>query len=418
MINEINRDCVHLKPDRVSLAYRVISFLDRDAASRYVLTHRESGRVPIASSIYETHLAQKSDSQKTRSGSLYGIATLYSWADERGIDLDARLLSGEGLAPSQISAFSAWLRTRLGEGEKAKLTPESRTTHNQTLHFCRQTCVYFITQYATSASAVAERVLQIELLANSQSREWARVRIKTRKKRVAPDLTDEELVRIEEFLLPENRSRQVAQGIAWRDYLLWRLTIEFGLRIGEVLSLRLQDCPALGRNYISVVRIEERDDGVIDPRRTHAPRPKTLSRDLRFLWKETRLPQLIAQYTTRFRRASVKEHGRQVYRWVLPHPFLIVATNGNPLSISTANDVASAIKNATGINFHWHLARHAFFNRMYLRAKTNQELQDLVYWGGWESDRSLEIYSRRARSDRAKGVMRSENENWSWIALQ
>ena len=93
-VNDINRIGVHLKSDRASLAYKVISFLDQDAASRYVLTHRESGRVPIASSIYETHLAQKSDSQKTRSGSLYGIATLYSWADERGIDLDTRLLSG------------------------------------------------------------------------------------------------------------------------------------------------------------------------------------------------------------------------------------------------------------------------------------------------------------------------------------
>lgn len=374
--------------------------------------------MPIAASIYETHLAHKSDSQKTRSGSLYGAANLYSWADENGIDLDVQLLNGEGLTTPQISAFSAWLRTRLGEGEKTKLSPESRTTHNQTLHFCRQICVHFITQYATSNSAVAERVMQIELIANSQGREWTRVRIKTRKKRVAPDLTDQELARIEEFLLPENRSRQVGQDIAWRDYLLWRLTIEFGLRLGEVLSLRLQDCPALGRNYISVVRIEERDDGVIDPRGAHAPRPKTLSRDLRFLWKETRFPHLIAQYTTRFRRASLKEHGRQVHRWILPHPFLIVATNGKPLSISTANDVASAIKAATGIKFHWHLARHAFFNRMYLRAKTNQELQDLVYWGGWESEKSLEIYSRRARADRAKGVMRSENEKWSWTALQ
>ncbi|WP_162374985.1 hypothetical protein [Pseudoxanthomonas sangjuensis] len=142
---------------------------------------------------------------------------MYSWADERGVDLDAQLLRGEGLAPPQISAFSAWLRARLGEDEKSRLTPESRTTHNQTLHFCRQICVHFITQYATSNSAVAERVMQIELLANSQGREWTRARIKARKKRVAPDLTDEELTRIEEFLLPENRSRHVGQDIAWRD---------------------------------------------------------------------------------------------------------------------------------------------------------------------------------------------------------
>lgn len=98
-----------MRADRASLAYRVIPFLDLDATSRYVLTHRDSGRLPIASSIYETHLAQKSDSQKTRSGSLYGIASLYSWADEHGVDLDARLLSGEGLAPSQIPSWQSLL---------------------------------------------------------------------------------------------------------------------------------------------------------------------------------------------------------------------------------------------------------------------------------------------------------------------
>ena len=399
------------------LGFRVSAFLDSAGHARHVLSSRTSGTPGVAASLYESYLALKTDSHRSRSGTLYSVAGLYAWADSVGVDVDALLVGGLGLSASDVSRFSMWLRERLGGVKLADLTPEARSNHNQILHFCGQACVYFITQYGALDNRSIERVRHIEMLVRSQERLWKQKRIKKGRRRVAPNLSDDELRQIETFLLPKNRSADVGEAVAHRDYLIWRLVLEFGLRIGEVLAMRLQDCPGPGRHYLSIVRIEERGDGVVDPRGANAPRPKTLSRDLRQLWSKSNAFQQIGSYSTRYRRGCIKEHGRNVFRWMLPHPFLIVAKDGGPLSMSSAQDIACAIKAGTGIDFHWHLGRHAFFNRMYSLSMTNQELQDLIYWGGWESDKSLLIYSRRARADRARGVMRTENEKWAWMAL-
>lgn len=55
--------------------------------------------------------------------------------------------------------------------------------------------------------------------------------------------------------------------------------IELGLRIGEVLALRLEDCPARIRPTFKIIRIEERE-GSRDPRSKRPARPKTLGREL------------------------------------------------------------------------------------------------------------------------------------------
>lgn len=403
--------------DRRVLAYQLASFLDDAGAARQILVNRATRVPPIATSLYESFLTLKSDSPQSRSAVLYALASLYSWALTVGKDIDAILLRGLGLAVADVSAFSMWLRSRLGRKGGNQLSAKARANHNQILHWCRQTCIHFITQYAPVDVRSIDRVRQVELVVRSQERAWRMARIKTRRQSIAPDLTDDELQRIERFLHPKNRASIVGEAVANRDYLIWRLTIEFGLRIGEILALRLADCPAPGRSHVSVVRIDERDDGVVDPRGVNAPRPKTLSRDLQPLWPRSPVLGQIGTYSTQFRRARVKVNGRYVHRWVLSHPYLIVTVDGRPLSISSVHDIADEISRSTGIDFHWHLGRHAFFNRMYTLARTNQEMQDLVYWGGWESEKSLLIYSRRARANRARGVLRTENEKWEWMAL-
>lgn len=66
--------------------------------------------------------------------------------------------------------------------------------------------------------------------------------IKVRKRSTAPDMKDEEIAAVEQFLRPESRSESVGEPIAWRDYLMWRMAIEFGIRKSEILAMRLSDC--------------------------------------------------------------------------------------------------------------------------------------------------------------------------------
>lgn len=80
--------------------------------------------------------------------------------------------------------------------------------------------------------------------------------------------------------------------------------------------------------------------------------------------------------------------------------FLILShqhDKGVPLSIASLQGVAAAIRIGSGVEkFHWHLGRHAFFNRAYasiidFKEKDselhNDRLRDLVYWGGGKVNR-------------------------------
>ena len=196
------------------------------------------------------------------------------------------------------------------------------------------------------------------------------------------------------------------------------------MRIGEVLAMRMQDIPTRGRPYFSIVRIEERGDDFKDPRIT-PPRPKTLSRDLGFLFSNTAFPRLINDYVTEHRYIWATSKGKKFKRFILPHKFLITTNGGKPLSQSSASHIAKTISTNTGIDFHWHLARHAFFNRAYFAATQAEndnsreiKMTDLVVWGGWSDDKSLQLYSERVRADRARFALSIfQNPDNRWGAL-
>ena len=112
-------------------------------------------------------------------------------------------------------------------------------------------------------------------------------------------------------------------------------------------------------------------------------------------------------------------------RFILPHKFLIVTDDGEPLSKSSASHIAKIIRENTGVDFHWHLGRHAFFNRAYFAATQAEndnsfeiKMTDLVVWGGWSSEESLQLYSERVRADRARYALSIfQNNDNKWGAL-
>lgn len=376
-----------------------------------------------AASLYEAHLAQKTDSHNTRSRELIFFTSLYTWAEEIRIDLDHLLLSGNGLTLPQVRSFASWLRAPRAQANGV-VPIEKRRSINAAFGACSVICTWFIQQFANPSTNRARRVIDIELLIQAQKRAWKEVRIKVRKEPVAPDLTEEEVALIERFLRPVNRSKLVGEAIAVRDYLMWRMAIELGMRKGEILAMRISDCPARLAPYFKIVRIEERGASYIDPRR-NPPRPKTLSRDLGFILDNTVFPKLVSDYVTTHRFKFVTRKGKKMKQFLLSHNFLIVAEKGEPLSIRSADDVAKAITEGTGVDFNWHLARHAFFNRAYAgvasikdRSEYEVKLADLVHWGGWESARSLDIYTKRARAERARHALCTwQKEGNQWTAL-
>ncbi len=267
---------------------------------------------------------------------------------------------------------------------------------------------WFVDHYCRIDLPPIERNRLIEIQHQASKRAWQTVSKRQPPIDVAPDLSDDDITEIETFLVgvascsnPEPR---------WvRAYLLWRLAIEFGFRIGEILALRLEDCPTRADPSFRIVRTDSRN-GLLDPRGIHAPRPKTLGRSLAPIISNTVFPKLYVDYQADHRlRRTRGASGRIIKGPIVSHSYLITNESGGPLSMFTARSYATTISKETGVAFTWHLARHAFFNRAYAAvarledptARTTR-MADLVYWGGWANPDSLGIYTRRELRERAR----------------
>jgi len=400
---------------------------------RFVMQDSQTLEPLIALSIYEAYLSKKHNSHNTVYNILYKISFIIAWGKRSNINIEKILLSGEMIEPRQVNSFGAWLTQR---GKSQGRTNINTKTINQILASTSQLFRWFADQYVSLSCQASEREIHLNMYKNAINERFSDQQLKVRKKAKADDLTEEEISKIEQYLKPENRLKnksKLSEAQALRDYLIWRLVIEFGLREGEVLALRLEDCPHQHQNYIKIVRIEERGANYVDPRGVHAPRPKTLSRELGFILKNSPIPKLISDYTTKHRRRKVKEHGKKVFKHIIDMPAFLILSHqhdkGIPLSTSSIQDLAADIRKGSGVeNFHWHLGRHAFFNRAYasiidFKEKDSElradRLRDLVYWGGWESEQSLQIYINRARSQRAQTTLCFyQKETSEWEALK
>jgi hypothetical protein len=326
------------------------------------------------------------------------------------------------LEAKDIGAFASWLSIHCGGGERG-LTAARVNTFNAYLGGAERMVSWFVDQFYDASNSDQPRGVVLDALHRSAQRSWDNQRIKNVSEPAAPDILDDDISTIETFL--RNAASCEDPEPRWvRTYLIWRLAIEFGLRIGEILALRLEDCPSRLDPSFRIVRIEDRN-GPLDPRGIYAPRPKTLGRDLAPILSNSVFPRLVIDYQAdhRLRRVS-QVTGRSVRRPIFSHTYLLVNDDGDPLSTFTARNFAEAIEKNTGVSFTWHLARHAFFNRAYravaaIKDPTQRTIRmsDLVNWGGWRDPSSLDCYVRRARKERARNGLAIWNGANRWEAL-
>lgn len=408
-----------LRKQDASFAYAGVPINDGTSRSRYVVKSRVTGMPSPAGCLYAAHLAGVYDSPNTIEGALKGLRALLSFADECGQDLEGRLLQGERIEPKLIRAFAHWLERRYGKADGI-MSQASRRTFNATLLQARIAEAWFITMYWAADDRLV-RGYEIQNVLTTQKAAWAHVAKRVKEKPVAPDMDEEDIRRIDGFLA--NAAMSANADPMWvRTFLIWRLAIEFGMRIGEILALRVEDCPNRHRPTFEIVRMEDRDH--VDPRGTYAPRPKTLGRSLGILLANSAFPELVLRYISEYRVTwKTRSDGSKRKSPQVPHPYLLVNDDGAPLPHVTARSLATRISKETGVPFHWHLARHAFFNRAYAAigripevAEQNVRINDLVYWGGWSSPKSLDIYTNRARKHRAAhalAIWQGQQEAWT-----
>lgn len=401
------------------LAFAAIAIGDGTSRPRYVVKSRMTGTPSLAGCLYAAHLAGVHESPNTIEGALKGLRALLSFADECGHDLEERLLQGERIEPRLIRAFAHWLEQRYCQADGI-MPQASRRTFNAILLQARIAEAWFIMMYWTADDRLA-RGYEIQSVLATQKAAWAHVAKRVKEKPVAPDMDEEDIRRIDGFLVNAAMAPN-AEPMWVRTFLIWRLAIEFGMRIGEILALRVQDCPNRHRPTFEIVRMEDRNH--VDPRGTYAPRPKTLGRSLGILLANSAFPELVLRYISEYRVTwKIRPDGSKRKSPHVQHPYLLVNDEGAPLPHVTARSLAGRIAKETGVPFHWHLARHAFFNRAYAAigriqetAEQNVRINDLIYWGGWSSPKSLDIYTNRARKHRAAhalAIWQGQQETWT-----
>ena len=185
-----------------------------------------------------------------------------------------------------------------------------------------------------------------------------------------------------------------------RNWLMYAIAIQCGLRRGELLKLRLDDLP---RPDSPGLKIRRRAHDIADARR-HRPGVKTVERVLD-LSGEVRAG--LRAYLTN-RAPSGRAGGGS--------PYLFVTTAAQALSITAANEVVGVIARSTQIDdLSWHSFRHtwaeALAEELLTQHREEETLAMLRTLGGWKPRSAMPLhYTQNAMARRASVFLRERNE--------
>jgi integrase len=186
-----------------------------------------------------------------------------------------------------------------------------------------------------------------------------------------------------------------------RNELIVHMLLELGVRRGELLGIRTSDIRAQRQE----VNIELRPDDKDDPR-LYEPNGKTKDRILAVS------EQLLRRITT------YVQGQRYDIKLARKNPFLLVASTGEPLSISGLNKIFAPLQESTpelGMVIP-HLMRHTFNDNIVGELESSGMKDALIVealcrLNGW-TDRSLMPfkYTKRSGETRAKAALRKYQE--------
>ncbi|MBE3932127.1 tyrosine-type recombinase/integrase [Vibrio parahaemolyticus] len=298
------------------------------------------------------------------------------------------------------------------------------------LHFMVDVGLRHYSHYAYYLDA-AEKVKQV-IIKQRPKRQGARAKRNDPDKKAPPPEVFEEIMRIAE---PECIDNPFTALVRERNYLIIRVLYDTGMRVGELLQLKVADVNFAAQT-ISIVR---RHDDPEDIWRRLEPNAKTLERDLPI---SLELTDLLRDYVIGERRHMV-----QALPASQSHGFLFVSsknTVGQPLSIKQCSKLllkiardkglASFIE-AEGIKVDKLAGAHAYrHNRNNLISRIidinnrlareegrmddiiseKKEIQIRMYIMGHSDEKSAEVYNLRHTKESAEKIsmtlMKEESE--------
>jgi integrase len=329
---------------------------------------------------------------------LDAIKALCAWLTYQGIDLESRFKRSELLRAHEVHSLRDFLQTPLknmtSPGEKVVQVKGRPKTVSADTHYNRMTVVadylgflasVLLPTSATSAKVAAAMVSQVK--ANRPKISGC-----TEGGRDEKFLDDRVLDALEEMLRPGSLVNPAVDiGVQTRNALMFALLRLTGMRRGELLNLRIDDCDFAK----CTIRIVRRADSPADSR-TYQPVAKTRERTIPLLQE---LMDRIHDYVLKYRR-KVPGAKRHSYLFVTHRTGRFV---GQPLSNSAFGKFMGALAelaeqfdgvHAHALRHHWNYSFSESCDSKGLTPEREQKLRS--YLMGWsETSGTAATYNKR-----------------------
>ncbi len=346
--------------------------------------------------------------QNTLIEELRTVAHIYDWATRRGVDLDERFESGNGLSPAELTALYQNLRYARPFGRKAaarRLTDAADVqfvngkTHAVRVVYAREYLVWGLERAIYRLDVCDLRVWEIRERCEHIRRaalDFQRQSSDSVVKRIGLDRAQR--ARLLEIIEPSHPQNPFRRNVRFRNLVLVVLLMTFGFRRGEILKIYVTDVNVNGRN--PSLTIHRRPGDVLDTR-ANEPAVKTLGRKIPL---STEMAQILDTF--------IRYH-RPRFPGAEESPFLFFSEDGNPLALRSVNAVLERVV-ACYPEFIGILSPHVLrytYNDMLTESAAGAGIdaetlkRSRNYLNGWSlNSEQGSLYSRRAIEDRASEI--------------
>ena len=329
----------------------------------------------------------------TLDSNLRAIGRLYTWALESlHVDLDDFLTSGERLNSRSIESFAAELRgNKDGSAADTGAFDQNLRVVEDFLRWSLDDTNRGGANPLTFAQLSAERSHLNEI--------FRALRVGGRPADRIQPLEEDQVRAIRRAIGPHASGPDgwtfpalFAPHAQLRNWLMFEVALQLGIRRGELLKLRLDSLPRGAGDGVLILR---RPDDPHDSR-AHEPAVKTAERAIPASRELLSAIRAYLTYPPPLGRVSGKS------------PYLFVARSGAPLSCDRADDVIVAIGRRSGVQpLSWHRLRHTWAETTaLLLADQPNGMDRLVYLGGWSNPSSAARYIQRAIAKQAARSLR------------
>lgn len=347
-------------------------------------------------------ISRRSLSPNTLVRNLRELSVLYLWLESESIDLELRITSKKFFNEAEIKGgLVEYLKRDHEKRRKVKKIVVTPNTFNQRLTTVRQFLSWYIDvvmgAIPLSSSSYEQTLANKQILLEFLDTSFINAPPTNRSQ--SKGLDGREIDFLLTILNPDNKQAFGRDpAVKYRNYILTSIMLYYGLRPGELLSLRVEDITI---GAISSIRVERRQP---DPQDTRKPRPQ-IKRNGRILpIEDPNFAKSIDIYITEWRDVLEEKSEQE-------SDYLILSDDGEPLSQSSITQFFQLLRKKYSNDLPSHLTakalRHSFSSQMertlrYSGMDEDKRKQALAYLRGDSSLSSQDVYIAQEVEEQAK----------------